>query len=321
MTQQAAALHPIAYTIWYEYVAGINLDLNREIDQLRQSGHLLDEDATLALYNKYVTGKDDTAAQRVANGFQRVLKDMSESAAAARAQASHFGDSLQQWADGLTEQVDTPSMTTASGIINDTRQMQNAVTALERRLEESRREVGQLQEQVKQAREEALEDALTGLTNRRGFEASLSQCLVSATIQATGPSLLITDIDRFKRINDTYGHLFGDKVLQAVARILKANVKGKDTAARYGGEEFAVLLPDTPIAGAVALAECIRRTIAASKIRRSDTGQVFESVTVSIGVSCYRHGEPASEFIRRADAALYDAKNSGRDRVSVAPVD
>ncbi len=134
-----------------------------------------------------------------------------------------------------------------------------------------------------------------------------------------GPCLLIADIDNFKMVNDAYGHLFGDKVLCSVAKILKANIKGRDMAARYGGEEFVVLLPETTLDGARLLAEKIRATIGRSRIRRAENRQETAQITVSFGVASYCSGETAREFIDRADSALYASKKQGRNRVTVAP--
>jgi diguanylate cyclase len=126
------------------------------------------------------------------------------------------------------------------------------------------------------------------------------------------------DIDHFKKINDNYGHLFGDKVIRAVAQVLTDNVKGRDTAARYGGEEFIVLLPNTPLEGARALAEKIRSTIEGGRIKKGG-GEETAKVTISLGVSRYAPGESSASFIERADKALYVSKQSGRNQVSLAP--
>jgi diguanylate cyclase len=131
----------------------------------------------------------------------------------------------------------------------------------------------------------------------------------------------MADIDHFKRVNDSYGHLIGDKVLHAVGRALQANVKGKDTASRFGGEEFAVLLPQTPLEGAARLAETLRTTVASGRVKSIGSGETVGNITISIGVACYRAGEPAAELIARADRALYAAKASGRNRVCLAESD
>ncbi len=319
MSRQAAALHPISYAVWYEYVSGNNPSLKAAVDGVMQNGVVLDEKTTHEVFQKHIAELDEKLAQRVSAGFQKIMADMSQSASQAGAEANQFGSVLEKWSEGLAEAL--PGDDSGAGVdalLQHTRTMQGSIGSLKSRLDESRREIEQLRQEVVKAREESLADGLTGLTNRRGFDMALTSCLAAPDAEETGPSLLITDIDFFKRVNDSYGHLFGDKVIKAVAQILKDNVKGKDTAARYGGEEFVVLLPDTPLEGARRLAEKIRTTIERCRIKRVDSNDVIANITVSLGVACYREGESATEFVSRADAALYASKNQGRNRVTVA---
>jgi len=319
MSRQAAALHPVSYGIWYEYVAGFNKPLRNAIDELTRDGKVLDEVMTSELFRTHIAELDEQTAHRVATGFRKVMAEVSQDAANAGAHASRFGDALEQWSEDLGN--DTSAAVAGNGInqlLSGTREMQGAIATLQSRLDASRAEIERLQQEVNRAREAALADELTGLTNRRGFDLALSACLAAEDRQAEGTCLLLADIDHFKRVNDTYGHLVGDKVLRAVAQILKASVKGKDTAARFGGEEFVVLLPDTSIEGARALAEKLRTTIERSRIRRSDNHQDIAQITVSFGIASYCAGESASDFVSRVDNALYISKRQGRNRVTLA---
>ncbi|MGH8389753.1 MAG: sensor domain-containing diguanylate cyclase [Pseudomonas sp.] len=164
----------------------------------------------------------------------------------------------------------------------------------------------------------ATHDSLTGLGNRRLFERALDIEFGRGARQQSPLSLIILDIDFFKRYNDTYGHVVGDHCLAQVARAVKGCCHRKaDLAVRYGGEEFAVLLPDTDIQGAMNIAEQIRRSVMGKNI--SHTGSPTGYVTVSLG--CYSFvptGHDSMEvFIQRADAALYQAKHGGRNRSAV----
>lgn len=181
------------------------------------------------------------------------------------------------------------------------RNMQGSLNSLMGRLDESRNEINQLRESVGKAREDALTDGLTGLTNRRGFDVELAACLTAADPLLSGPSLLMADIDHFKQVNDTYGHVFGDKVLRAVAQILTNNVKGKNKSARYGGEEFVVLLPDTSIDDARQLAEMIRTDFERVRIRRSSESWAPANFSVSLDVASYKAGELAADFVTLAE--------------------
>ena len=163
----------------------------------------------------------------------------------------------------------------------------------------------------------SLKDPLTGLANRRHFRAVLEREIDRVTRSGEAALLLMLDIDHFKKVNDTHGHLAGDVVLQSVARTLSACVRPMDTLARYGGEEFAVVLPACQAAFGRVVAERIRRAVANNPIRISPGVEL--NVTVSVG------GAFAMQWIRsttllwtdRADHQLYQAKSAGRNRVSI----
>jgi two-component system cell cycle response regulator len=164
----------------------------------------------------------------------------------------------------------------------------------------------------------ATTDGLTGLTNHRTFQDRLVQLLDRAERTQQPASLLLCDVDHFKRVNDTYGHPVGDEVLRQVARVLQRSVRKIDIPARYGGEEFAVVLEATGTEGAMHLAERIRRDVAAMVID-SDKGQFH--VTMSIGIASFPDdARERSLLIERADASLYFAKENGRNRCVSFPM-
>ena len=168
--------------------------------------------------------------------------------------------------------------------------------------------------------QQAVTDDLTGLANKRSFRYFVDKEGARAARFGHDLSLLIVDIDDFKQVNDSYGHLQGDEVLRAVGRILTGESRGIDEPARYGGEEFVVALPETDTEGAVEVAERIRGRIAAERIRMVD-GDGELKVTASLGVAT-TPGAAADveELIAAADAALYEAKRTGKNRVVVAPL-
>lgn len=321
MSKQKAALNPVSYAVWYEYVAGINPPLTARIDELTRDGSLLDDETTAQLFRQYVSDIDPETAQRVSRDMQRVMADMSQSAAQAGEKAGSFGHALKELSAELAGSGGAASASAAgiAMLLTKTQEMQQSVSSLKQRLDDSQREIEALRQEVLRAREAALTDGLTGLANRKGFDKAIEGSLAAAAASEKPPSLILADIDFFKQINDRYGHVFGDRVIQTVARILKESVKGRDTAARYGGEEFAVLLPDTPLEGAVTLAEQIRSRVSLCRIKRHGNHELIGNITVSLGVARYDGSEPAASFIARADKALYASKQAGRNRVSVAP--
>ncbi len=167
---------------------------------------------------------------------------------------------------------------------------------------------------AKSERNKAVTDPLTGLLNRYGLQVILGNQLAQARRYGKPVSCLMIDVDKFKVVNDTYGHPSGDAALRQVAGILKEAVRGSDVVFRYGGEEFMVLLPDTMLEGAVGLAEKIRMLTASHPFGE---GQRIFFLTLSVGAAVLREGESGSDMIMRADAALYRAKALGRNRVDI----
>lgn len=162
-------------------------------------------------------------------------------------------------------------------------------------------------------------DALTGLSNRRQFEVRLKQEVSAAERQGKLLCSMMMDIDFFKKVNDTYGHIAGDLVLKNFASVIKRELRESDIPARYGGEEFAVLLPFTGIEEAVGVGERLRKAVQASSVDvPSEGGPLTVKVTCSIGVYQYQNGDTPEELYKKADKGLYEAKESGRNRVIIS---
>ena len=162
----------------------------------------------------------------------------------------------------------------------------------------------------------AITDALTGLHNRRFIESRLRQAVGSANSGGAPVSVMLLDIDYFKRINDTHGHEAGDLVLKIFAERVTSQLRALDLAARYGGEEFVILMPAAGLAEAENAAERVRRSVCGTDFKLSDALEL--PVTVSIGVAQLSPDEMMESLLRRADAALYEAKTDGRNRVQAA---
>jgi diguanylate cyclase (GGDEF)-like protein len=166
-----------------------------------------------------------------------------------------------------------------------------------------------------QAEEVSHIDALTCLPNRRQVIKQLQNEVIRAERYKTSLSISMIDIDHFKRINDSYGHTVGDQVLFQLANILQESVRDPDTVGRYGGEEFLVVLPNTRLKAAAEQAARLCECIRAAEI---NIGEIIQ-LTISIGVAEYRHGlENWQKFLSRADMALYEAKNAGRDQWAIS---
>ncbi|MDX8527567.1 PleD family two-component system response regulator [Mesorhizobium sp. MSK_1335] len=192
---------------------------------------------------------------------------------------------------------------------------QHELTARLRTQVRRKRYNDQLRASVAQTIEMAVIDGLTGLHNRRYLDSHLQTLFDRAVARRRPLSVMITDLDRFKSINDTHGHDGGDDVLREFARRLRKNVRGIDLACRFGGEEFVVVMPDTDGAVAEKVAERIRAEIAQAPFAIGNDGKAIE-VTVSVGVSSLLKGtDSVAALMKRADLALYEAKSGGRNRV------
>ena len=181
-------------------------------------------------------------------------------------------------------------------------------------IEASRQEINSLKDELIRANTIATTDELTNIPNRRGYRNMLKNAIEHANQKSQTFAFLLLDIDHFKQVNDTYGHLVGDGVLRYIAKILYRETKGRDYIARIGGEEFVVLLPDTCYSDAIKIANNIRQKIENKPLKVKGHPAPLH-LTISIGVAMYQLGEEEDTLFERADKALYLAKEQGRNRV------
>ena len=358
MARQQAALHPVSYAVWFDYVAQTNPPLRAAIDEHLARDGALDEFATQALFKRHVAEVDPEAAQRVVDQIQRVLGGIGDSAGAAGAHVARYGASLAQLAvalvqgdtvrgigpgadPGIARNGPAPRMLAdvVAEVIADTGTMRSQIGGLQQRLADSRREIDRLRDEVRRAREDALRDSLTGLSNRRAFDQALAACLAAPAATAPTPAagaqaaraaiasarasaapeanrswLLMADVDRVGRINEAYGRDFGDQVLKAVADALRTLVPAGATLARVDGGAFGLLAPGLDAAAALVLADRLRAHVGSARIRHPGR-EADERVTLSVGLARARDGETAHAVMARAGAALKQAKDGGRNRV------
>jgi diguanylate cyclase len=197
----------------------------------------------------------------------------------------------------------------------DARRSRDELNAMKARVEEAEREIARLQHELAETSEMVRHDHLTGALNRKGLEETLERELARARRRRAPVCLALLDVDNFKALNDTYGHRTGDDALVHLARVIRETMRPHDILARYGGEEFLIVLPDTPLPDAVA---------ALTRLQRELTKRFFLHknekllITFSAGVTAMREDEQRAEAIARADAAMYQAKRSGKNRVVAA---
>jgi diguanylate cyclase len=200
-------------------------------------------------------------------------------------------------------------------LIEDNRDMRDRLDNVRNQLEESRLQVVHLQTNLEKAEEAGLRDVVTAIGNRRFFDASFIEEVEKARRLGDQVCLALADIDRFKHVNDRFGHLVGDRLLRLFANILVQNVRGQDKVARFGGEEFALIFPGARLGEAVTAVERIRVVLESKQWTIEPSGERISKVTASFGVAKLRADESANDLLRRADERLYEAKVQGRNRV------
>jgi diguanylate cyclase len=308
---------PANYAIWYEYHAGLSPNLKRTIDVLISNHTDFNESTLQELYATFFSSAKEAAAVRdISVHALQTLQEIASVADLASDDAQQFGHALRGiTSKGLGEYLGN-LRNLIENLVEESRSMAGRSEFVGLRMRESAGKIEALERNLENAILDSTLDGLTGVSNRRSFDATIRTLAGDAMNSGDDLAMLMIDIDHFKKVNDTWGHPTGDLVLRHLARILQKSVRGGDHVARYGGEEFAVLLPHTDAQAAVSVAENIRMALAREPILL-ELDPPMTPITVSIGVACYDPGEPLAEWVGRADAALYTAKKDGRDRVEL----
>ena len=313
MSQHAVPPTPENFSVWFNYAMGASPALRKTIDILVANKRKFDSATNHDLYVTYVKPRADSG---VAEDFPEQLQGVISSAKEFLATAI---------SDNRTQIETLGEVTSRCGASSDPRpiierlvkELSNATaraSSLEANFIETSEELDKIRDSLKLAEQHSNTDALTGLANRRALEEFVRSAQITSMETGEPLSILMIDIDHFKKFNDSFGHQVGDQVLRLVAKVLQENVRGDDLAARYGGEELMAVLPGTAVEICAEIAERIRRRISEARLTRRATGEEISSVTVSIGVAQFRLAESAEMMIERCDRALYQAKRSGRNR-------
>jgi diguanylate cyclase len=309
---------PLNYELWFFGELGQNDALKSALDGAVASGKAKNSDFTRALHEHFFhranSSEDmDEVGARIAAELKKLATALHSTGEGSAAYGRTLGDAAEKLAQSnvspqLRQVIDQVAAATVA--------MAEKNRILRTQVDASAREVQTLRSQMDTLRKEGQLDALTGLVNRRGFDERIAAAVSDAKASKKPLSLLMCDIDHFKRFNDSWGHATGDQVLRLAAQCIKNSVRDVDVAARYGGEELTVILFDTWLDGARFVAEKIRKTVEARRIVKKSSGESLGSITLSIGVCQLNSSESADDFIARADACLYAAKAGGRNRVS-----
>ena len=310
---------PENYAIWFQYAVAKNFDLVNEINKILKNKVPFSQETTSYLYNKYIIGsRAQKAIDEAASSAQSVLQEVLKVVNNFSGETKSYNQNVDQYLEDISTQFEDNNVKDmVKQLISKTATLKESGEKINAKLEESTKEIQTLRQNLQEVTQESQRDFLTGVYNRKAFEKLFAEYVETAKEQKKDMCLMMIDIDFFKRFNDKFGHLLGDEVLKIVARSLTDILKGRDVVARFGGEEFVVILPETPIEGALKVAEAIRAAIASKELKRRDTGENYGTITVSMGVARFRpETDTLTSLTKRADDALYRSKREGRNRVT-----
>ncbi|MBU0990998.1 MAG: GGDEF domain-containing protein [Proteobacteria bacterium] len=309
---------PNNYKVWYEYASG-NPRLCEVINGMIENGRPITKTVNDRLYTDYVESINLPFYQKLEEGIGRILSEMVDGITATGKEVTERGKKIATISKQVSSSDNNEKIRNfASSILSETKAIVESSEQFKTRLENTSEEVAALKKELATVKEKAVTDPLTGLANRRALENELKDKIKQVSETNQSLCLLMADIDHFKKINDTHGHLVGDRVLTITSTMMKEQVKGKDVVARYGGEEFVLLLPDTPLVGAMIVAEKIRTNLESLQlqVKKNQAKESIGKITISIGVAKYIPNESMEDLIARADKCLYHSKNNGRNQVT-----
>jgi len=300
---------PVNYFVIYLYICNDNKPLTVEIDKQLKEKKLISTDFLADLFKHFIS---DT--QQIENSMLAPFEDaMSKTLQKLAAQVSNENKaekSLQKLDKILNDsEQKTSSESVVNYLLNTINTAKTQHQAMSQELISTQQKMSQLKDKLASSREEALIDSLIGLLNRRGCDEKLKKL----DFKDTHSSLAI-DIDHFKKVNDTFGHFIGDKVIQCIAKTIQSHIGEQDLAVRFGGEEFVVVMANKEIKEAQVIAEKIRTSIEKMKLKQKESNTYLPPISVSIGISQNNKSTDWKALFEQADSALYQAKNTGRNR-------
>jgi len=324
LSQKGIPLTPKNYRIWFEYFHGIMSDIKEILDDMLNRGIPFTTEKNEELYARFferdiekedvekmlseIAASEDIR-KKIENSIVKTIKDIFLSSES----VGSYNEILHQHFKNMADVKSIDGIRfIVSSLIKETSETIKSNAKTHEELQNTVIELEEARKSLHEVQMEARTDSLTGLNNRLAFDEKVKEEMERFKRYKIPCSVAMIDIDHFKKLNDTYGHIIGDKALVNVSKELKKNLRKIDFVARYGGEEFAVILPSTAIKDAVIVIEKMRQEIFDTDFLVKDKSV---EITVSGGVKEFCDGDTIAKVIEKADEALYLAKNSGRNQV------
>ncbi|WP_027859161.1 GGDEF domain-containing protein [Marinobacterium jannaschii] len=314
MVKHNIAPNPLNYALWYTYVSKRIPQLNSELDKTLKTYGTCPNRLSEELFREHLIRQEFDDTEKFQSNLVGIINDLHKHTEVTAENTRDYGDALAEGIEALQGEGQLPLESVLRSLASKTAEIGRSTLQFQQKINDAQAEIQQLKQELQRSRQDARIDPLTGLFNRRVFDSEITPLLDAAVPL----SLVIVDIDHFKRFNDDYGHLMGDKVLQYVGKLLRDSCSEPNLPVRFGGEEFAILLQKATVAEAAEVAESLRQKIQAIRIKQKKSGDVISSITASFGIAEIKPQESRDQLIERADKALYQAKENGRNQVVIA---
>ena len=308
------------FELWLHLVADPTGALAQEMQRLLTAGEQITDFLAEDLAHTFLPkARLQDQIRDAGDQLSEELATVSRAIQTAQKTSAEYGEQLAGATQELSEQMDSGELKQlVRGLTSATNRAQSENRTLEQRLAESTAEVGRLRDHLVQVRRDATTDGLTNLANRKSFDEELERACAEADTTGHSVLLAVLDIDHFKNFNDTWGHQTGDQVIRYVASVIGRVGAPPRFAARYGGEEFAMIFSGETAAQVEQNLHEIREEVGSRHLKRRSTNEDLGAVTISAGFAERKKSELPVSLMERADAALYDSKHAGRNRVTRA---
>jgi len=309
--------NPVVFEVFYHYLENSDGLVAKSIDSLINDVGCIRFDDLKRIHDEFIATENktftqsDKASAEVEIEMDKVLDLINYYLSSSEQTSGVLGQSKDEIRSADPKRV----VEIIEKVISENLKLQSETKVLMSNLETSRAQIHKVRTELVQTREKSNRDPLTNVGNRRQFDMNLAVEIAKARSSARPLSLVLADLDHFKQVNDTFGHLIGDEVLKYFASMLVKNLKGSDVVTRYGGEEFAIILPNTEASEAATVIEKIRAKFETSKLFVTKNKAPIGHLTASFGIAQFTSHEDAESLIDRADKNLYLAKESGRNRI------